>query len=223
MLDTCRLSLIRCLCKYKSISPSKYHLTTSIRKQGKHSKSNSLKISIFSTKLHVIPFQLPVPIPANYSKSALIRETIQRILGTGQLHGVYGRFRNDYRVRALIFRGGPQTHPLGLSLFIVRAIPTGASGNTKRGLPVTQPNARGFINSGCTSFGSQLFQPSSNRFHPYPTNMKLGANCKYRFAVFQPTYLDLHQFFYERWFINEQIITIHAITQFDYIQSKYFK
>ena len=31
--------------------------------------------------------------------------------------------------------------PLGLSLFIVRAAPTGASGNTERGLPVTQPNA----------------------------------------------------------------------------------
>lgn len=38
-------------------------------------------------------------------------------------------------------RAKPTPASLGLSLFIVRAIPSGASGNTERGLPVTRPNA----------------------------------------------------------------------------------
>lgn len=64
-----------------------------------------------------------------------------------RVSGVYGRFRNDYQIRARTrsaYFVALHTHrhtSLGLSLFIVRAIPTGASGNTKRGLPVTQPNA----------------------------------------------------------------------------------
>lgn len=39
-----------------------------------------------------------------------------------------------------IFRGA-YTRRVGLSLFIVRAIPSAASGNTERGLPVTRANA----------------------------------------------------------------------------------